>query len=238
MSDIFRAVNQRGAEEEGPKVDALALDPIKLFPLPAEGQQAELASVAARLLDYKPENRGLVVSFAACTRQEGASFVSYNVARTLALSLGRRTAWVDVNFQNPQSTLQARQSVSFVDCLNDAGQVASLGSGDALVGVPGGQALPARRAEMASSKLEEALAGFSSRFDFTILDCPPVFNAMETALIGTEADGLVLVVEATRLKHEVVNHALDELRERRVNVLGTVLNKRRFELPRFIYNRL
>ena len=238
MSDIFHAVSERETEGIGLKVEALALDPLKLFPAPSIEQQVELASVASRLLDFKPSDRGSVICVAACSRREGASYVSYNLARTMALILGRRTAWIDANFRNPQPVLQARAELSLVTAMDDPATVDDLAGGDVFVGVAGGRALSTRRADLASERLSAAFEAFSRRFDFIIIDCPPILEAMDTALMGAAADGLVVVVEAKRLKHQVVNHSLDNLRNRRVNVLGTVLNKRRFELPRFIYNRL
>ncbi len=76
------------------------------------------------------------------------------------------------------------------------------------------------------------------QYEFVIVDCPPVLEAVETAWLGAAADGMVVVVEARRLKSQVVNHGLRSLLEQKVNVLGTVLNRRRFDLPKAIYDRL
>jgi len=71
-----------------------------------------------------------------------------------------------------------------------------------------------------------------------VLDCPPVLDNVESALLGAVADGVVVVVEAKRWKHHVVNHGLQSLAQQKVNVLGTVLNKRRFDLPKVVYTTI
>jgi len=40
------------------------------------------------------------------------------------------------------------------------------------------------------------------------------------------------------LKWEVIKSGIDSLREKDVPVLGAVINRRRYELPKFIYDRL
>jgi Mrp family chromosome partitioning ATPase len=76
------------------------------------------------------------------------------------------------------------------------------------------------------------------QYEFVIVDCPPILAAVEAAWLGMGADGMVVIVEARRLKAQVINHALQSLRDHKVHVLGTVLNKRRFDLPKVIYDRL
>ncbi len=51
-------------------------------------------------------------------------------------------------------------------------------------------------------------------------------------------DGVVLVVEARRLRWEVVSKAKQQLQQWNVNVLGVLLNKRRFPVPDWVYAAL
>jgi len=238
MSDIYEAVSQREQEGKGPRLDAQALDPVKLFPPMSAAQQNETAVVAGKLLDLSPQDRGGVVCFASCTPGEGASYVSYGVARTLSLSLGRRTVWVDANFVSPQAALASEPGPSLVDLLAQPDRVSELPKEQPLVPVRAGSHLGSRRSDLTSGRFREVAERLSAVFEFVVVDCPPILHAMDTGVLAGMTDGLVIVVESRRLKHEVVNHAIGELRGSRVNVLGTVLNKRTFELPRFIYSRL
>ena len=47
-----------------------------------------------------------------------------------------------------------------------------------------------------------------------------------------------MVIEARRLRHEVVNNGIKNLRNQGVNVLGTVLNRQVFDIPAFLYNKM
>jgi Mrp family chromosome partitioning ATPase len=236
MSDILQAVSQR-PRASALKVDVVALDDAKLFPAPSDDQQAEFAKLANRLLEMRSE-RGCVLAFASSVRGEGASFVSYNIARLLALGLGRRTLWIDGNFLSPHPKLTTSEGETFADYLADPARVAARQPAGRLSVLAGGEALNGLKAELASATCGQVLDALRQQYDFVILDCPPILAAVETTWLTAGADGTVVIVEARRLKAQVINHALQALRDQKVHLLGTVLNKRRFDLPKVIYDRL
>jgi len=49
---------------------------------------------------------------------------------------------------------------------------------------------------------------------------------------------MMLVIRQRFLKREVVGHGIDSLRAKSVNVMGAVINRRTFDLPKVIYDRL
>ncbi len=85
---------------------------------------------------------------------------------------------------------------------------------------------------------ERVLEIMRERFFFTIIDGPPILSAMETAHMARYCDGAVLVVETRRLKYEVVRHGLESLRSQGGQIYGSVLNKRTFQIPGFLYKKL
>jgi capsular exopolysaccharide synthesis family protein len=74
--------------------------------------------------------------------------------------------------------------------------------------------------------------------DWVLLTAPPV-NAYNDAisLVG-KVDGVVLVVEAEQTRWEVAQSAKERLEDARANILGVVLNNRKFHIPGWIYRRL
>ena len=91
---------------------------------------------------------------------------------------------------------------------------------------------------MAATNYQDVLAELSARFDFVIVDIPPVLDSPETGLMALGGDGLLLVIEQQYLKWEIVSHGLQMLRGKGVQVLGSVINRRKFTLPKVIYDRL
>lgn len=236
MSDILEAISRR-SRSAIPEVDIVVVNEPRLFPAPSATQGAEFSKLATRLLELNTRQDGYVLAFASNVSGEGSSFVSYSVARILAAALGRRTLWIDANFLSPNPVLRHRDDETFAQYLTDPDSAAAHQSSGALTVLAGGEQLARLKADLADHA-QPVLAQLRRQHEFVILDCPPILESVESAWLGAAADGMVVVVEARRLKSQVINHGLRSLMEQRVNVLGTVLNRRRFDLPKAVYDRL
>lgn len=77
-----------------------------------------------------------------------------------------------------------------------------------------------------------------ARADLIILDTPSVLVSPLALALAPTADGIILVIEAERTRAAVAEAARDTLRAGGANLLGVVLNKRRYHVPKAIYDRL
>jgi Mrp family chromosome partitioning ATPase len=102
------------------------------------------------------------------------------------------------------------------------------------LGEPGG--IHAIAADVDS--VRNMLSSVSDSFELTILDLPPVSESIIGPAMSKALDGVVLVVEAERTRSAAVQATQRTIRMHGGNVLGVVLNKRRFHIPNFIYRRL
>jgi protein-tyrosine kinase len=209
-----------------------------LFPALGTIQMGEMDKLASRLLPIKGVDKGVVLGFASSTSGEGASFVSFHAAMVLAQTYGQKVIWIDANFLSPQESLINDSNLSLGDLLYDPSLASTLGHRNNPLVIPAGRNLLGRRGLFASDSYRNLLDILSRQFDYTILDFPAILKTTDTALMAAETDGLLLVVEQKYLKREVINYGVQGLIEKGVQVLGTVLNKRKFELPKTIYNRL
>lgn len=74
--------------------------------------------------------------------------------------------------------------------------------------------------------------------DLIILDTPPLLSSPLAQALAPTVDGVVLVVEAERTRAPVVEACRDALNAAGANLLGVVLNKRRYHVPKALYDRL
>jgi MinD-like ATPase involved in chromosome partitioning or flagellar assembly len=91
---------------------------------------------------------------------------------------------------------------------------------------------------MDPSALARVLPMLESESDLVLIDSPPVLDGNECLSILSVVGRLVLVVEASRTRLEVLDRVQREVGYRQGNILGTVLNKQRRVIPRWIYRRL
>jgi len=166
---------------------------------------------------------------------EGATTVACQLAITLAREGRQRTLLVDLNAARPmiggEDDWLARLAHADGRVENDEGTAGCL---DVLT-------LPEVVRDTGSFSVQlarEILETLSSGYEWVIFDGPPALETAEAAALSPLVDGTVVVVHAGRTKRPVLTKTVDLLRSSGGRVLGTVLNRRRLEIPGFIYRRL
>ena len=89
-----------------------------------------------------------------------------------------------------------------------------------------------------SIRFEKTLKIMRKKFDYVIIDTPPVNSYAESIVIATKVDGVVLVLESDKTRQQVALRAKQEMQKAGANVLGVILNKRKHYIPEWIYKRL
>jgi capsular exopolysaccharide synthesis family protein len=88
------------------------------------------------------------------------------------------------------------------------------------------------------SRLQEVLTLLKKKYRYVLLDSPPVVPFVDATTICRMVDGVVLLVESEQTRYEVVDHAIEKLKAAGAEILGTILNKREFHIPKRIYRFL
>jgi protein-tyrosine kinase len=86
-----------------------------------------------------------------------------------------------------------------------------------------------------SASFEKSLASLKEKFDYLVYDGHPVLGDSDVSVIAPLFDGVVLVVECEYTRWEVIQEVKERLVRAGGNVLGVVLNKRRFYIPQAFY---
>ncbi len=185
----------------------------------------------------------VAIGLASATAGEGTSFVARHLAAELARISERRILLLEANVYRPAQArahgvepepglrrLLAGRDFPVRECLRETGVrhlwVLPGGSGSQAGGTPDWTFLP------------KALADLRQEFRGVVVDLPPVNLTSDATLIAGWLDGLVLVAEADACSREVIQSAAERLRRANPNLLGAVLNKRRFVIPEAVYRRL
>ena len=85
--------------------------------------------------------------------------------------------------------------------------------------------IPANPAEiLGSQRLLELLARVREEFDYIVLDAPPAGLVSDPAILATQGDGVLLVLDAQKTRKGSVRQSMRILRNVGANVLGVVMN--------------
>ncbi|MEM7557074.1 MAG: polysaccharide biosynthesis tyrosine autokinase [Cyanobacteria bacterium P01_A01_bin.84] len=163
---------------------------------------------------------------------EGKSTVAKNLAY-MAAQAGRRVLLVDADIQNPQVHNQ-------LDLLNTQGLSEVLTKGldisDVIGQVPREENLFVVTAGSAGKIISNPAKFFSSRrmkefiersqaqFDMVIYDAPHFLGRLDTNILATNVDGVLLVVGLGKTHRPTLEKTLEELKASRISVLGMVTN--------------
>jgi len=76
-----------------------------------------------------------------------------------------------------------------------------------------------------SKRMSETLAALKDRYDFILIDSPPVIPVSDAVILSTMVDGVVLVVRGDETKKHIVKAAVSQLGNGHGKILGVVLNR-------------
>ncbi|MCK4546894.1 MAG: CpsD/CapB family tyrosine-protein kinase [Candidatus Eisenbacteria sp.] len=184
-----------------------------------------------------------VIMFTSAVRGEGCTTLVASLAYTLATRGGMRVALVDANIKAPG--LAALMGLGPHAGLTDViGRDLDLNLALRATPTPNLHVLlcgntPLISSEVfGSSRTASVLQSLKEHHPYVLLDTSAVMSVPEVAMQATSADGVVLVARANKTDRAVLQKTRDILQGSGANLLGVVLNRRRFVIPEFIYRRL
>ncbi len=85
--------------------------------------------------------------------------------------------------------------------------------------------MPPNPAELLGSQRMQSLLSYAvEKFDYVILDTPPMLSFADATILAAMADSVILVVHCQRSKRELVKRTCRKLDETNSRILGVVLN--------------
>jgi capsular exopolysaccharide synthesis family protein len=175
-----------------------------------------------------PDAPPKVIMVTSAGAGEGKTASCLNLAMSLAES-GSRVVVLDVDLRRPacHRAFGLQNNVGLSNFLTGqfdlAGVMTSVGKGG-LGFVPAGPTPPNPAELIGSARMRAALDDLRCRYDFVLLDAPPVLPVTDAVVLGREAEGVVLVVKGHDTPRELVRRARDHLQQAGARMLGVVVN--------------
>lgn len=179
-----------------------------------------------------------VIAITSTRKGEGKSITSVNLAIVMAEDTKKKVLLIDGDMRKPSihTFFNCKAECGLVDVLSNKADIDSAiipSKIKNLTLLPGGEAVESPADLIASPILKDLIERLKKRFDYIIIDSPPIIPFADMSILGDVVDGILLVVRAEITPKETVLEALKGLNKE--NVLGVVLNDSRKKLSKIYY---
>ncbi|MBC2696166.1 MAG: CpsD/CapB family tyrosine-protein kinase [Desulfobacteraceae bacterium] len=218
--------------------------PLRFSNLPLEARH-QFEKLKSSIIMADSDQRAKAILFASYNHGEGTTTLATTFAESLAQDKKYKILLVDANTRSPGldtnlipdnlkkpllfSDILSQKSVSHV---LPGGSVASK-----LLIIPSGNVTYHPSQVFDHSHFADFIREMKEQFDFIIFDSSPLGRYYDTIVLATHMDGVILVVQAEKTPWYDLNRAKQMLEDKNVPVLGIVLNRRKFPIPRSIFQR-
>jgi capsular exopolysaccharide synthesis family protein len=192
-----------------------------------EPQSLEQYQRLAATVHMVQQQHGIKVLMVTSTaRREGRTITSANLALALGHVYKKNVLLIDGDLRRP--AIHEIFGISNASGLREglateAGSLSAVQVTPALAVLPAGRAKSSALAGLTSERMRAVLTEAAARFDWVILDTPPVDGLPDARLMAEFVDGVIFVIGANTTDYRRVEHALSEIGRERV--IGAVLNR-------------
>jgi protein-tyrosine kinase len=208
-----------------------------------EVTREETLKLVQSLFLSRNDGSSKAVVFASIDSGNGCSRICAQVAEALAGQNRGTVCLVDANFRSPvlPDLLGVSNHYGLTDALSDKGSIRDfakpIGTGNLWLLSCG--SFPVGSTGLLNSEtMKTRMSELRKEFDYVLVDSPPLNTCSDGFSMGQLTDGLVLVLEANSTRRETATRVAKNVRAAQIKILGAVLNKRTFPIPRFLYDRL
>jgi len=224
------------------KVENTDIDPhIVSFhdPLSPITEQYKIARTNIQTLKSTKNYKTFVVT--SSVHGEGKSITSTNLAMTLAHDLDDKSVLlIDADMRKGKAAkyLGINPSPGLSELLKGEVKIDSVlvsPDMDNLTIIPPGK-VPDNPAELLNSKkMKTLIASFKQRFDYILIDTPPIMPLTDACTFGTLVDGAILVIQAGRTQRGVVKQSISRMSQSGLKPLGYIMTHVEYHLPQYLY---
>jgi Mrp family chromosome partitioning ATPase len=215
--------------------------PVLLHPL-----RDSMDTIWANLL-LKSETRPNTVLICGSSRNEGNTFVAFNLSTFLAIEFGLKVLYVEAGLDYPPKSQYLTETEGLPGLSTFVLQNQSISSivfqthFPNLFVVPAGpQASRRRYGALIHQKgvLREFMTFCREHFDVTIIDGQALSLAPSSVEFARIVDHVVLTIRYGFSRREVCQLAIDKLEENGITQISAVLNEREYPVPARLYSSL
>ena len=170
-----------------------------------------------------------VIALTSCLPNEGKSTIALELAKSLA-EIGKKVLMIDADLRKSEMVKKYTHEKGVVGLSQFLSQ--QVGEEDVLYRTQyegldiifAGQYPPNPVELLGSLAFKEYLQACKERYDYVLIDTPPLGMVIDSAVVASACDSAIMVVNAGRIHRAQAIEVRDQLMRSGVRILGVVLN--------------
>ena len=171
-----------------------------------------------------------VLAITSCVRDEGKSFISMNLAMSLADG-GKNVLFIDADLR--KSVVIGRYNIkgqseglsNYLAARVNIESVLVSTNMNRLDMIVAGQIPPNPSELLGTRRFAKMMNILRGHYDYVIVDCPPIGEVIDAAIVARACDGAILVTASGHDSSRFLRDAREQMEKSGSKVLGVVLNK-------------
>jgi len=203
----------------------------------------EYSSIRGKMLSVSKDKEIKTILVTSCYPGEGKTTAALSMAYSLTEEASYKVMLIDGNFRAPvlHDYFKVSLSPGFSDIFfSQSKHYLSFKANDnkSLVVIPNGTEISNPSTLLSSESLKEKLHAIGQGVHYVIVDGASLFGISDVLVSAKYFDGIIIVVESAKTRWEVVREARERLESVGGYILGVVLNKRNYYIPKAIYGKV
>lgn len=255
MSKIFDALRKAERSKKGSK------KPVKKAPKSARGGSGNKEDIflsgldedfrrslmtLRNAVDSEIRDKGTrIIMLTSALSGEGKTTITAFLARVMSANGMDKVLLLDCAVNNPQihDLFGVRLEKGIIDYLVGEAEpkdIVKNGNGGSLDIVTTGVMRDQNLVQplFHSDRMSNLLSAMAETYDYILIDSSSILESPETQILSPFMDGIILVILSGKTKREVINRAIMTVNKQGGTFIGSVLNRKKYHIPEFIYRRV
>jgi len=169
------------------------------------------------------------ICITSCMPNEGKSMTTINLAISMA-SAGKKVIHIDADMRKPRAyheiTLKFNAGLSnYLSGMAELDEVISETNVENFDMILCGPKPPNPAELLGTTRFTELMEKLKERYDYVIIDTPPLGSMIDAAIIAAETDGTIMLIEYNTIDYNKALKVKEQLEKANARILGVVLNK-------------
>ncbi len=184
--------------------------------------------IQSSLLLSTPDNPPRSILVTSLSPKEGKTTTTSNLAHILAQN-GKKVLIIGCDMRRPRmhrivSIPNSYGLSNYLTGSNDKGLIKTIKE-DAIYLIPAGTIPPNPAELLQADKMRLLIEEMKNRFDYVLLDSPPIQRVTDSLTLSKLVDGTLLIVRSGFTTYDTITSGMKKLNEVHANILGVVVNR-------------